>query len=573
MNYGWLIDQRKCIGCHACTTACKSENEVPLSVDRTWVKYVEKGTYPNAQRHFGVLRCNHCANPPCVHICPTTAMFQRPNGIVEFNSDACIGCKACIAACPYDAIYIDPESQTAAKCNFCSHRLDVGLEPACVVVCPEEALVFGDLDDPTSKIAQLVGREKTQVRKPEKNTDPKCFYVGADESVLNPDVQSHDPAGLYMWSMQRQEKHGAHLDHNVGHGCPSSRGGCGNGGGPSDSAVPVTLERKPPGMSLSKALNNVTGARVAYDVHHDIPWGHCVSWYLWTKSIASGVFLVAWFLFAFMSELMPDWIVPTAPLISGIFLAVTGMLLIADLDRPERFWMILARPQWRSWLAIGSFIITGYAALLGVDFIGALLNGASFAAFGMPAGGLRAALAARNFTLMLAWHINVPLAVMTAVYTAFLFAQAKGRDLWQSPMLPFHLLVQAVIAGAAVLAMAAVASSEVFMSATTGLIMIMALVLHGALILVGEVATEHSSKAKQRAVDLMVHGPYARLFWFGALGVGVCVPILAVVFAVASQAGPGAWQSMVALASAAALAGLLAYEHCFVMAGQSIRLS
>ncbi|MBX9692972.1 MAG: 4Fe-4S dicluster domain-containing protein, partial [Cyanobacteria bacterium] len=178
VNYSWVIDQRKCIGCHACTTACKSENEVPLSVDRTWVKYVEKGTFPNSQRHFGVLRCNHCAKPPCVYICPVTAMFQRPDGVVEFDKDACIGCKACIAACPYDAIYIDPSNGTAAKCNFCAHRLDVGLEPACVVVCPEEALVFGDLEDPLSKVSQLIGREKTQVRKPEKNTDPKCFYIG-----------------------------------------------------------------------------------------------------------------------------------------------------------------------------------------------------------------------------------------------------------------------------------------------------------------------------------------------------------------------------------------------------------
>src|SRR5262249_29845946 len=113
MNFAWVIDQRKCIGCHACTTACKSENEVPLSVDRTWVKYVEKGSFPNAQRHFGVLRCNHCANPPCVEICPVSAMFQRPDGVVEFNKNACIGCKACIAACPYDAIYIDPDDGTA----------------------------------------------------------------------------------------------------------------------------------------------------------------------------------------------------------------------------------------------------------------------------------------------------------------------------------------------------------------------------------------------------------------------------------------------------------------------------
>ena len=117
MNFGFLIDNTSCIGCHACSTACKSENEVPLGVYRTWVKYTESGQYPDSRRSFQVTRCNHCNNPPCARICPTTAMYQRDDGIVEFNSDACIGCKGCMQACPYDAIYIDPETHTAAKCR------------------------------------------------------------------------------------------------------------------------------------------------------------------------------------------------------------------------------------------------------------------------------------------------------------------------------------------------------------------------------------------------------------------------------------------------------------------------
>lgn len=136
MNYGFVIDNRKCIGCHACSTACKSENEVPLGVYRTWVKYVEVGTYPDVRRHFQVTRCNHCANPPCVRICPVAAMYQRSDGIVEFDPRICIGCKACLQACPYDAIYLDPDSGTAAKCHFCAHRIEIGLEPACVILCP-----------------------------------------------------------------------------------------------------------------------------------------------------------------------------------------------------------------------------------------------------------------------------------------------------------------------------------------------------------------------------------------------------------------------------------------------------
>ena len=149
-----VIDQDKCIGCHACTTACKSENEVPLGVTRTYVKSVEVGTFPQVRRVFQVTRCNQCTDAPCTAACPTRAMYRRPDGIVDFDKSLCIGCKACIAACPYDAIFINPDDNSAEKCNLCAHRLEVGLEPACVVVCPTEAILVGDLNDPRSKVAQ-----------------------------------------------------------------------------------------------------------------------------------------------------------------------------------------------------------------------------------------------------------------------------------------------------------------------------------------------------------------------------------------------------------------------------------
>src|SRR6476646_6379520 len=164
MNYGFLIRNDRCIGCHACSTACKSENEVPLGVNRTWVKYVETGAFPNNRRHFQVTRCNHCANQPCVRICQVSAMYQRDDGIVEFNPDACIGCKACLQACPYDAIYIDPDSGTAAKCHYCAHRTDVGLEPACVVVCPVHAILAGDLNDRNSEISRALATQRVRSR-------------------------------------------------------------------------------------------------------------------------------------------------------------------------------------------------------------------------------------------------------------------------------------------------------------------------------------------------------------------------------------------------------------------------
>ncbi len=113
MRYGFVIDQDSCIGCHACTVACKTEHEVPLGVNRTWVKYVEKGTWPDTRRFFSVMRCNHCTDAPCVAICPTRARFKRGDGIVDFDTSRCIGCKSCMKACPYDALYIDPGEHTA----------------------------------------------------------------------------------------------------------------------------------------------------------------------------------------------------------------------------------------------------------------------------------------------------------------------------------------------------------------------------------------------------------------------------------------------------------------------------
>ena len=148
---GFLLDSDNCIGCHACTVACKSEHDVPLGVNRTWVKYIETGTFPDVARKFNVMRCNQCDDAPCMTICPTSALFRADNGVVDFQDDDCIGCKSCMNACPYDALYINPETNTAHKCNMCNHRLEVGLEPSCQIVCPTEAIKIGDLDDPDQR--------------------------------------------------------------------------------------------------------------------------------------------------------------------------------------------------------------------------------------------------------------------------------------------------------------------------------------------------------------------------------------------------------------------------------------
>jgi len=133
-RWAMVMDLRRCIGCSACTVACKAENDVPLGSFRTWVKYVEHGEFPDVRRSFAVLRCNQCTDAPCVTICPVRALQKRPDGIVDIDPAACIGCKACMQGCPYDALYLNDATGTAEKCHFCAHRTERGLAPACAVI-------------------------------------------------------------------------------------------------------------------------------------------------------------------------------------------------------------------------------------------------------------------------------------------------------------------------------------------------------------------------------------------------------------------------------------------------------
>ena len=183
-RFAMVIDLRKCIGCHACSVACKSENRVPLGVWRSWVKQVERGEFPNTQRHFLPRLCNHCDRPACVDACPTKSSYQREDGIVLIREERCVGCKLCMAACPYNARYLDPVTKTSAKCTFCAHRVDKGVVPACVNTCQGRARIFGDLNDRASEVARLVAREAVQAIKTELGTEPRVFYIGADMGVM-----------------------------------------------------------------------------------------------------------------------------------------------------------------------------------------------------------------------------------------------------------------------------------------------------------------------------------------------------------------------------------------------------
>ncbi len=480
MRYGFLIDNRRCIGCHACSVACKAEHEVPLGVARTWVKYIEKGAFPETRRLFQVTRCNHCDDAPCVEICPTTALYRRPDGIVDFDGSRCIGCKGCMQACPYDALYIDPQTETAAKCNFCAHKVEVGLEPPCVTVCPTQAIVAGDLDDPTSNLVRLVGREPVQVRKPEKGTRPKLFYIDGDAAALVPSAAP--PPSDYMWA-QAPQRRTLEADQDP------------------DAAAP----------------------RRTYGVReqHRNSWGWKVSVYLWTKSIAAGALLVP----ALRALAGGEPLRGGHVMIALVALGLTGALLVADLRQPTRFLWTLTRPQWRSWLVRGAYVITAYGALLTLHLLDAL----GWLPFAWP----RAVL-----------PVTVVLAAGTAVYTAFLFGQSKGRDLWQSPLLAPHLALQALCAGAAL-----------FEPAWLRVL----LPLNGLLV-AGEVWGRHATEDARRAAHLIQDDPR---FATGVLAIGHLLP-LALLWSGVDATG---------VAGVLTLFGLLAWEHLYVQAPQRIPLA
>ena len=177
-RYGMVIDLRRCIGCHACTIACKSEFNVPLGLWRSWVRVKENGTYPDTRMTFIPKLCNNCRNPPCIKICPTGASYYDANGVSSVDQSKCIGCELCMSACPYRQRFINPDTNTADKCDLCMHRVAKGIEPSCVNTCVGKARIFGDFSDPGSEVSNLTRTNKVRVLKPELGTEPLVYYIG-----------------------------------------------------------------------------------------------------------------------------------------------------------------------------------------------------------------------------------------------------------------------------------------------------------------------------------------------------------------------------------------------------------
>ena len=201
-RWGMVFDMKRCIGCNACVVGCKQENSLPDGVFFTKTLSEEYGVYPNVNRVYIPTLCNHCEDAPCEKVCPSGATYTRDDGIVMVDSDKCIGCGSCAVACPYDQRnemtadlfkdglfgtgeltpfeeqgYIRFTPGMVTKCDFCSGRVDEGLDPACVITCPTDARIFGDLDDPDSKPSKLIREKGGRAPLPEKNTKPKVYYV------------------------------------------------------------------------------------------------------------------------------------------------------------------------------------------------------------------------------------------------------------------------------------------------------------------------------------------------------------------------------------------------------------
>jgi Fe-S-cluster-containing dehydrogenase component/formate-dependent nitrite reductase membrane component NrfD len=502
VELGFVIDHRKCIGCHACTVACKAENEVPLGSFRTWVKYVEKGTFPSVRRHFTVLRCNHCDAAPCVEICPVNALHKRPDAVVDLDRDLCIGCRACMQACPYDALYFNDSRGVAEKCHYCAHRSEVGLEPACVIVCPVQAIVAGDTSDPETPISRLIAEQQTSRRKLEKGTKPRVWYVDALPEALVPS-QAGEPEA-YLWSQRS----------------------------PLDEPPPVV-----PGLEPSPDVN------ATLDVPHPPVWGAHVWLYLLTKNVAAGAALVAPLLGAFGVRGAARDVVPEV--VALAFLALTTLLLVHDLGRPERFWRILLAPNTRSWLVKGGWILTAFGLVTTAALLARLASATALAD-----------------TLRLA---NLPLAALASGYSAWLFAQCRGRDLWLERGLFVKLLLRAATAGAAL----------ALVLPATGAARVSALHVFAALVAVNAIELAISLRHEPRSVDgrkaqaalrSMLEGSSPGLALVGAAAAAIGLSLLA-------GALPAVDQFVRIGLVALTLVAMLLHERAWIRAGQAVPLS
>jgi formate-dependent nitrite reductase membrane component NrfD len=418
----------------------------------------------------------------------------------------------------------------------------VGLEPACVVVCPEHAIVAGDMNDPASEISHVLATAQATVRKPEQGTGPKLFYINGNDWSLHPTASPTSDS--YMWADKVTEQN------TSTYALPVIQA-------PTKTSISGTPIRTP--QEQGRPLNGPIqiGGRVAeqmvqtaYNAQHKIQWHWELPLYLVTKNIAGGLFMLLSLgaIFNFFPFDSTSFL--AAGFTSMLFTLITVILLIKDLSRPERFLNILLRPQWKSWVAGGAFILIGFTAIAGLWW---LIEGATML-------GWLTNSVAFSIRPLAAW-ITLPLALFSVIYSAFLLGQAEGRDMWQTPLLPFQLLSQSFMVASGVfliLGLFVELSTALFSFLTN--VFIASLVINLIFTLVSKFAMPFASEVAMLASREMSHGRYRNHFWWGGVGLGHVIPFGIILIA----------PSTAPIAALAVVVGLFFYEYAFVMAPQHI---
>ncbi len=402
------------------------------------------------------------------------------------------------------------------------------------------------MDNPLTEISRLLAAEQVTVRKPEQGTVPKLFYIEGHAATMHPTAVERAPATFAF-----AEVIPLHAGPRPAPSAPAY-------GGMGQAASGVAI-RKSGAQGLGHGGPIFIGdgrmaeqmMQVNYNAQHKIPWHWPVPTYLVTKAIGAGTLLV--YALGLLLGLFPfdTGVAVATGAVALLFTVITAALLVFDLERPERFLKIITRPQWRSWLTRGAFLLIGYSALLAIWW---LLETAAWLGWG--GAGL-----ANTLRLPLLAFLSV-LAIGVACYTAFLFGQAEGRDLWQSPLLPVQLVVQALLAGsAALLILRLFVAMPDAMAALVRMTFLAVLLIDLFMTLVGEFGMPHATEAAARAAHAISHGRWRNHFWLGSVFVGH-----GLAFALALPT----WPPTGALAGLCALAGLFLYEVAFVMAPQEI---
>jgi hypothetical protein len=434
----------------------------------------------------------------------------------------------------------------------------VGLEPACVVVCPEHAILAGDLSDPASEIARTLATAQVIVRKPEQGTGPKLFYINGNDWSLHPTASP--AAESYMWADRITEQNVAT------YWLPVISGGSGNGQIPNGLAAPaLALTRSKSGTPIrrpreqGRPLNGPIqiGGRVAehmvqtaYNAQHKIQWHWELPAYLVTKNIAGGLVMLLGLANLLRGVGFGSLTFLTVAFTALMFTLMTVLLLVKDLSQPKRFFLILLRPQWQSWVARGAFVLIGFTIVTGLWWL--LEAGAySGSLAGSPSATLRQILAPLAFLLALG----------TVSYSAFLLGQAEGRDMWQSNLLPFQLFAQSMMVASGVfLALGAFVPLPLGLSRFLDLVFPASIAANLLLTLAATFLMPSASEVALLGSREMTHGHYRRHFWWGGITLAHIIPLALFLLLPAT----------IAIAALAAAIGLFFYEYAFVMAPQRI---